>query len=529
MLLPFVAVFITVLWVLGIMGAIGLTINIVTYIVPTLVLIIGVADSIHIMLKFQENLLNGNSKRESIRITIRKIGGAIMLTSITTAIGFLSLISTNIIMIRQFGAIVCVSVILAFVVSITFIPSMLMILETPTQKSLKSVSKNLRNRFLKWTVKLNNYHQKSIIFLSLILIFIFLFYAFKVDPHSSLMEDLSKGNELYDDMIFMEKKMGSVMPFEVIATVNNKGAPFENGIKDPQTLHAIAKLQDKLSTIPEIGKMISVIDYLREINQAFNKGDKEFYSIPKTKEMVSQYIFLQEEQFETLVNFDYSSARLTGRISDITSQRAKEIKNEIIQWGRENLPSYLDIQLTGTTLMGLKINQYLVTNLVVSFLIAFGVIFISMLLLFKSVKIAIISMIPNFIPLLLMAGVMGYYNIKLRPTTAMTFAIAYGIAVDDTIHFLVRFRQELFSHKGHYREANEKTLLTTGKAIISTSFILSAGFLVMVTSNYLPSRDVGFLAAVTMFGALLADLFFLPAILTLTRPKMSDIKSSSHI
>ena len=529
MLLPFVAVFITVLWVLGIMGAIGLTINIVTYIVPTLVLIIGVADSIHIMLKFQENLLNGNSKRESIRITIRKIGGAIMLTSITTAIGFLSLISTNIIMIRQFGAIVCVSVILAFVVSITFIPSMLMILETPTQKSLKSVSKNLRNRFLKWTVKLNNYHQKSIVFLSLILICTFFYYAFKVDPHSSLMEDLSKGNELYDDMIFMEQKMGSVMPLEVIATVNNKGAPFENGIKDPKTLHAIAKLQDKLSTIPEIGKMISVIDYLREINQAFNKGDKEFYSIPKTKEMVSQYIFLQEEQFETLVNFDYSSARLTGRISDITSQRAKEIKNEIIQWGRENLPSYLDIQLTGTTLMGLKINQYLVTNLVVSFLIAFGVIFISMLLLFKSVKIAIISMIPNFIPLLLMAGVMGYYNIKLRPTTAMTFAIAYGIAVDDTIHFLVRFRQELFSHKGHYREANEKTLLTTGKAIISTSFILSAGFLVMVTSNFLPSRDFGFLAAVTMFGALLADLFFLPAILTLTRPKMSDIKSSSHI
>ncbi|MFL3050212.1 MAG: RND family transporter [Candidatus Neomarinimicrobiota bacterium] len=528
-LLPFAAVFITVLWVLGIMGALGLTINIVTYIVPTLVLIIGVADSIHIMLKFQENLLNGNSKRESIRITIRKIGGAIMLTSITTAIGFLSLVSTNIIMIRQFGAIVCVSVILAFFVSITFIPSMLMILKTPSQKMLKSGSKNLRHRFLKWTVKLNNYHQKSIVFLSLILICTFLYYAFKVDPHSSLMEDLSKGNELYDDMIFMEQKMGSVMPLEVIATVNNKGAPFENGIKDPKTLHAIAKLQDKLSTIPEVGKMISVIDYLREINQAFNEGDKEFYCIPETREMVSQYIFLQEEQFETLVNFDYSSARLTGRISDISSRRAKEIKDEIIQWGRENLPSYLDIQLTGTTLMGLKINQYLVTNLVVSFLIAFGVIFISMLLLFKSVKIASISMIPNFIPLLLMAGVMGFYNIKLRPTTAMTFAIAYGIAVDDTIHFLVRFRQELFSHNGHYREANEKTLLTTGKAIISTSFILSAGFLVMVTSNFLPSRDFGFLAAVTMFGALLADLFFLPAILTLTKPKMPHLKSSSHI
>ena len=153
---------------------------------------------------------------------------------------------------------------------------MLMILKTPSQKMLKSGSKNLRHRFLKWTVKLNNYHQKSIVFLSLILICTFFYYAFKVDPHSSLMEDLSKGNELYDDMIFMEQKMGSVMPLEVIATVNNKGAPFENGIKDPKTLHAIAKLQDKLSTIPEIGKMISVIDYLREINQAFNEGDKEY-------------------------------------------------------------------------------------------------------------------------------------------------------------------------------------------------------------------------------------------------------------
>tara|TARA_B100000029_G_scaffold516539_1_gene630683 strand:- start:13622 stop:15925 length:2304 start_codon:yes stop_codon:yes gene_type:complete len=527
-LLPFTAVFITVLWVLGLMAILGLTINIVTYIVPTLILIIGVADSIHIMLKFQENLLNGNSKRESIRLTIKKIGLAIFLTSLTTGLGFLSLISTNITMIRQFGAIVCTSVFLAFLVSITFIPSMLMVLKKPSRRRLKLGSLNFRHRLLKWIVRLNNNHHKSIILSSLILIFTFSFFALKVDPHSSLLEDLSKNNKLYQDMTFMEERMGSVMPFEVVVTVNDNGTPFQNGIKDPKNLHAIAKLQDKISHVPEIGKMISIIDYLKEINQAFHEGKKEFYHIPETKNLISQYIFLQEEKFKTLVNFDYSSARLTGRISNVTSLRAKEIEDEIMHWARKNLPDYFDIELTGTTLMGLKTNQYLVANLVVSFLIAFGVIFILILLLFKSIKVAIISMIPNFIPLLIMAGVMGFFNIKLRTTTAMTFAIAYGIAVDDTIHFLVRFRQELFSNSGHYKIANKKTLLTTGKAIISTSLILSAGFLIMVTSNFLPTRDFGFLAAITMFGALLADLFVLPAFLTYLKPEMRHLKKSFY-
>ncbi len=519
-LLPFSAVLIADFWALGIMGALGLTINIVTYIVPTLVLIIGVADSIHILVKFHEELIRGRDKREAIRITVQKIGSAIMLTSVTTSVGFLSLVSTNITMIREFGAIVAVAVIFAFIVSITFIPAMLVILKMPSEAKLQRVTRSLRHRFLKWVVSMNNRHQTPIVVVSSLLVFTFIFYAMKIDPHSSLMEDLTSGNRLYDDMTFMEERMGSVLPFEVIITASSDDGPMEDGIKAPENLHAIAKLQEKLSSFPEIGKTISAVDYLKEMNQAFHESDPAFYAIPASREMVAQYIFLQEEQFETLANFDYSSARLAGRIADVTSRRAQEITDEVMLWCKKNLPSSLDVRLTGTTLMALKINQYLVTNLVVSFLIAFGVIFVSMWVLFRSVKLAAISMIPNFIPLLFMAGVMGFFHIKLRPTTAMTFAIAFGIAVDDTIHYLARFRQELFAHGGHYREANELTLLTTGKAIISTSLILSAGFLIMVSSNFLPSRDFGFLSAVTMLGALLGDLFFLPAVLTLVKPKI---------
>ena len=527
-LLPFAAVLIADFWALGLMGALGLTINIVTYLVPTLVLIIGVADSIHILVKFHEELVHGREKREAIERTVRKIGAAIMLTSITTAIGFLSLVSTNITMIRQFGAIVAVAVILAFVVSITFIPAVLMILNMPSETRLKRVTGSFRHRFLEWVVRVNNRRQSSIIVISSLLVLTFVFYAMKVDPHSALMEDLTSGNKLYDDMTFMEERMGSVLPLEVIVTANSADGPVEDGIKEPKTLHAIAKLQEKLSTIPEVGKTISAVDYLREMNQAFHEGDPGYYLIPETKEMAAQYIFLQEQEFETLTNFDYSSARLSGRIADVTSLRAQQITDEVQQWCSDNLPSSLEVRLTGTTLMALKINQYLVTNLVVSFLIAFVVIFFSMWVLFRSVKLAAVSMIPNFIPLLLMAGVMGFFEIKLRPTTAMTFAIAFGIAVDDTIHYLARFRQELFAHGGHYREANEQTLLTTGKAIVSTSLILSAGFFIMVSSNFLPSRDFGFLSAMTMLGALLGDLFFLPAVLALVRPKIPRFHRSGE-
>jgi predicted RND superfamily exporter protein len=527
-LLPILAVLMADFWVMGIMGAMGFTINIVTYIIPTLVLIVGVADSIHILVKFNQELNYGRDKRVAVKLTIQKIGAAILLTSLTTAVGFLALVSTNITMIREFGGMVAVGVILAFLVSITFIPAMLMILKTRKKSSFEKMTKGFRHRLLEKVVVINNRHYKVIVVSSFFMVALFIFYAMKVDQHSSLMEDLTKVNQLYDDMTFMEKQMGSVLPFEVIVSVRDNGQLVEGGIKNPKILKAIETLQKKLDSIPEIGKILSVIDYLSEMNMAFHEGDKAFRTIPASRELVGQYMFLHEEEFEALTNFDYSGTRLAGRIEDIDSRRAEEIIDEVMLWCQENLEENLDVKLTGTTLMALRINQYLVKNLVVSFLIAFGVIFISMGFLFRSIKLASLSMLPNFIPLLLMASVMGFFHIKLRPTTAMTFAIAFGIAVDDTIHYLVRFRQELFAHGGKFREANEWTLLTTGKAIISTSIILSAGFLIMVTSNFLPSRDFGFLSAVTMLGALLGDLFLLPAMLTLVRPKIPKVHTESN-
>ena len=520
-LLPILTVFISVIWILGLMSLFDFSINIITYIVPTLVMIVGVADSVHILIKYNQDIKISNNTKISIKKTIQGIGNAILLTSLTTSIGFLSLLSTNIVMIKEFGFLVAIGVLIAFLVSIFLIPPLLILMDNTYPLKTKSSKKGIRYYILKRIVEVNKNHHFIILIISSIFIALFIYFASKVESNSALLDDLSSGNELFDDMKFTEENMGAVFPFEVIITTKDeKNNLIENGIANSRIIVFVNKIQKKINSIPEIRKTISVVDYLDIINDNFNEESEEKSYL--NDELIFQYFVLNEDIFQNLINFEYSKTRISARIKDINSTRAKEIVKEINEWKSENIPDDIQISLTGTTLMALKVNDYLVNNLIISFLIAFGVIFISMGFLFKSLKLAIFSMIPNLIPILFLAAIMGIFDIKLRPTTAMTFAIAFGIAVDDTIHYMVRFRQELSMNNGNFIEANSETIFSTGNAIISTSLILGCGFLVMVSSNFLPSRDFGFLSAITMFGAIIGDLFFLPTMLRLIKPKTGN-------
>jgi len=251
-------------------------------------------------------------------------------------------------------------------------------------------------------------------------------------------------------------------------------------------------------------------DYIKEFNRAMNDGNNEFYRIPQSRSAIAQTILIYGDEFNSLVNFDYTKARISGRVKDIDSRRAAEIKNNINNYIMIHMPDYMDIEITGTTFLALATNDQLVHNLTTSFMAAFVLITIVMIFLFRSVPITLISIIPNIIPMLAMAAIMGYFDILLRPPTAMTFAVAFGIAVDDTIHFLIRYRMELPALGWHYRDAND----TTG--------ILVAGFLVLIFSSFRPTADFGLLAAATIFVALICDLTFLPALLGLIKPKIRE-------
>jgi len=461
-------------------------------------------------------------KREALYQTIEKIGTAIFLTSITTSIGFGSLLRSNILIVRQFGTMTAAGVMFAFILTITFLPAMLMLLKQTPAKKLKSYTVGFRIKLLNRLVKIVRVYPKQIIIFTLVVIVICIFGSFQINPHNSLMDDLKPGTTLYDDMMLAEEKMGSIFPLEIIVSIKEFNSSEIGDIKDPEFLRNLDLLQQYVSSIEDVGKMVSMTDYIKEFNRAMNDGNNEFYSIPRSRSAIAQTILIYGDEFNSLVNFDYTKARISGRVKDIDSRRAGEIKNNINNYIMIHMPDYMDIEITGTTFLALATNDHLVHNLTTSFMAAFVLITIVMIFLFRSVPITLISIIPNIIPMLAMAAIMGYFDIQLRPPTAMTFAVAFGIAVDDTIHFLIRYRMELPQLDWHYRDANDKTIMTTGLAMTTTTGILVAGFLILTFSSFRPTADFGLLAASTIFVALICDLTFLPALLGLIKPKIRE-------
>ena len=522
LLVPMSIIIMVVIWTMGLMASVQIDFNIMTYIIPTLLFIIGIGDSVHFLVKYYGTLSDVKDKRKALSQTIEKIGTAIFLTSITTSIGFGSLIRSNIDIVRQFGMMTAAGVMFAFILTVTYLPAMIMLFKQTPIKKLKSYSLGFRINILKGFIKIVRLYPKPIIVVTVLFTIFSVFGALKINSHNSLMDDLKPGTNLYDDMMIAEKRMGAILPLEIIVSMKANNVSEVDDVRDPVFLQDLDMLQEYISSIDDIGKMISMVDYIKEFNRAMNDGNNEYYTIPSSRPAITQTILLYWDQFNSLVNFDYSKARITGRVKDIDSKRAGEIKRDIYNYVDKNIPDYISVEITGTTFLALATNDYLVSDLTTSFIAAFILITLVMIILFKSLPITLISIIPNTIPMLAMAAMMGYFDIILRPPTAMTFAVAFGIAVDDTIHFLTRYRMELPALKWHYRLANDKTILTTGLAMITTTGILVMGFLILIFSNFTPTADFGLLAALTIFIALVCDLTFLPALLGLVRPRIDQ-------
>ena len=516
--LPLIVVLLTIIWTLGFMTAAGITINIISYIIPTLLMVVGISDSVHFLVKYYKTLHLLGDKREALTQSLQKIGTAIFLTSITTAIGFGALSMVNIEIVKEFGIFTAMGVFFAFIITVLFIPSTLMLLGKTPKTKLEAYSRGYRVKIVKKLITIVRGHPKKIIFTGITITIIGFFGALQINPHSKLLDDLRPGNTLLEDMRLAEDRMGSVLPVEIIITVD-ENENFQD-IQDVAVISFTDELASYISKIPEIGKVVSVSDYLKAINQAMNDGDKSFYQVPLLREIISQYMLLYDSEFNSLINSDLTKLRIASQIKDIDSRRSAEIEKELNTYIASVIPEGITAEVTGTAFLALRTNNYLVKNLLGSFLVALIIITFLMIVLFRSVKMAFISILPNIIPMMVMAAVLGFLQIPLRPATAMTFAVAFGIAVDDTLHYLIRYRMEL--SKQHYRQANDSTMLGTGIAMMSTTAILSAGFLVLILSQFTPTVEFGMLSVITIITALIGDLTFLPALLSQIKPKIKN-------
>ena len=518
--LPMTSIFITLIWVSALMAYLGITINLISYLTYILILIIGCSNCIHILMKYHECVEqeDGNIKL-AVRRVIKELGGALFLTSLTTAVGFFSLMMTNIKITQEFGFVLGVGVVLMFIVAIITIPIILLYLPSPPQHHIK----RLISQSDSFSVDKIDASTKKFPYPILALSILFLIISFiglkNIDYNISILDDLRPGNSLYDDIMYVDKNFGGTLPLEIVisnfnSSATNKDSSSLDNIFNLDFLTKADEFESKIEEISHIKKAISMNDYIKVIANFWEP--ERGMVLPEYDDDIYDYLDLAPSNIGTnLFNSDSTKYRITCRVGNIRSKVADSLKvevqsifDEVFKGGNQ------EVLISGSTLLALRTQGFLIRDLTTSFILAFIIIFISMVILFRSIRLSLISILPTIIPLVAAAAIMGFSGIKLRPSTAMTFSIALGIAVDDTIHFLARFRQELKKTKD-VRLAVSNSILSTGKAIIGTTLVLCMGFFTLYFSELVPNHEFGILATIILIIALISSLLLLPVLLNL--------------
>ena len=500
--LPMLTVLITVIWLLGIMGLAGLEINIMTYIVPTLLFIIGIGDAIHIQARFRENLLTDTSKpKKAMLQTISQMSRVIFLTSITTSIGFLALMTTSIKIVREFGLEISIGVMIAWFVSILVVPSGILL-----SKNFHVKKKDFFLPILSWLSNSIPNNPRIFIIIPSLIVILCTYKIKDISTNSSLMEDLRPKNKLYQDLKLTEKYFGGVLPFEVLIKVSKSNYDDNASVLNQKILRISEKVELLLKSELRNSRFFSINDLIASAkriraNNATAMSDQQ---------LIQQIVKNQSNQQLRLVDNDQTILRITGLIEDKTSDEMKNIYSKLDSISNV-YSDYIDLEYTGTTVVALKTNDYLVQSLVNSLGLALIFISIIMAFMFRANSILFASLITNLIPIFTVLGILAWLGISIRPPTAMTFAVALGIAVDDSLHFLLRYRRELKNGQNRVN-AIKSTIMNTGSALLITTSVLVAGFSVLLLSAFLPTYQFGLLSAAMIGTALLCDLTLLPAL-----------------
>ena len=495
----------------GLLGAMGNELNAISALFPVIMLIVGSSDVIHIFSKYVDELNSGKDRETAMNITIKEIGLATFMTSFTTAIGFLSLTTSKLQTIQDFGINAAIGVMIAYVTVLFFTTSVL---------SLFTSDKIVRESYgsSRWKGVLNKIYEYStqktgqVFLISGVFLAIFILGMSMIGTNYNIEDNLPRGAKVTENFKFFEQHYAGFRPIEFAITAKNNHAADEYLV-----LKEVDKLQDKISSTGVIRSTISLATFYRTMNK-MNYGNVDTaYHFPATEEefYTSKKLLdkMAKDEATVLLSKDGTKTRVSGRIIDIGAEKIKELGLQMDEWVVNNLDSsIIDVRRTGTGLILDKNSEYVTTSLIQGLGISILIISVLMGFLFKSFRMVLIALIPNVLPLLFAASMLGYFNIELEAGVSIMFAIIFGIAVDDTIHFLSRYKLCLAQGMNDHM-AIKKTIDETGKAIIFTSIILFFGFFNMIFSVNPPTFTVGLLISITLIGAVVCDLFLLPALL----------------
>ncbi len=515
-LIPLLVVALGAIWILGLMAFLGKQLDLLMVLLPTIMFVVGMSDVVHLMTKYIENLRRGDPKKEAIKIALKEVGLATFLTSLTTSIGFLTLLTASIKPIQEFGIYTALGVFIAFIVAFTALPASWVILKEP-EVSQRVTNRTVWFNFLGGSFLKVAKHRTVVVVISVAIVAISAIGISKIVINTYLIEDLPSDDPLKQSFTFFDDNFGGSRPFESIIEVKNHSATlFEENVAQE-----IEKVNNYLKDKHLVGGIISTNSLLKGLVQATNGGLPENYRLPSSKsewKKIDKPLrrTLKKGELESqLHTSDLKTGRISGWVDDMGSKMSLRKNEEFKTYVTENVDtSLVNFTLTGTSNLIDKNNVYLAQNMLQGLGIAFGVVAIIAGLLFKSARMVLITLIPNVIPLMMVAGIMGFFDITLKLSTSIVFTIAFGIAVDDTIHFTSKLKLELNKGKS-LLYALKRTYLSTGKAIIVTSIILSGGFLILILSSFGGTFYTGLLISLTLIFALIIDLTLLPALVIL--------------
>lgn len=510
-----------VVWSMGTMALLGYNITILSAMIPPLIIVIGIPNCIFLLNKYHYEYQEHGQKILALKRVIQKVGKASFMTNLTTAAGFGTFILTGNQMLIEFGVIAFMNIILVFIISLIVIPSVYTGLKPPKAKHLRHLKRRWMNYIIRWMVEVVQFYKPAVYIVTGVILAIGIIGITRIQTSGTLTDDIPKDDPLYLDMHFMESEFKGVLPFEILVDTKKKG-----GVLKLSTLKKIDKLQAKINTYPDLAKPKSLIDVLKFSKQAYFNGKPKFYSLPsrfekdwilgaiKNTKLEGEENSPMKFDMNELVDSTMQIARVSMLVKDVGAVRMQEIKQALQEDINTIFPKErYEVIMTGSAVMYYKGTEYLVNNLYQSLGLAIVIIAFLMAFMFQSWRMVLVSLLPNLLPLILTAGIMGYAGIVIKPSTVLVFSIAFGISIDDTIHFLAKYRQELGNKRWNLKSAIIAAVRETGVSMIYTSIVLFFGFSIFTASSFGGTVALGMLVSISLLIAMLSNLILLPTLL----------------
>lgn len=513
----FIAIGVIVMF--GVSGMLGYKINLLTGTLPPLLVVIGVQNAVYLINKYHEEYRKHGNKAKALTRIISRVGVATFLINFTTAVGFGTFYFTKTQILEQYGVVSFITINLVFFINIIGIPALYSFLPVPSEKQVAHLDNGGINKFLSWVKFLVFNRKRRIYFWFIAITVISATFVFRLHPLAYMVDDVPKSSKMYKDMQYFQDNFKGILPYEILIRTHD-----ESEVTNFDVLDKANRLQKALKKYPEFAKPTSLVEVLCYGNQVVNDGDPAFYRLPnalnmsdiagRMPEAAASKGSMQSSIMRGLMDSARTTLRISYQVRDVGSIRMDSINKEVYKILNRIFPTdQFETEITGSSAVFLKGNSYLYGSLSSATFWSLLIITITMGFLFPSIRMIVIAVIPNIIPLLVTAGTMGYFDVPLKPSTILVFSIAFGITVDATIHFIITFRRELVKNNRPVRDALNETIVEVGVSMIYSMVAICAGFLIFTFSGFQGTQALGWLTGLTLLTGMAANLFLLPALI----------------